>query len=174
MASWDCDFFRKDSLFGQAEINAQYAGGGGSPFVGFRSDWLGAERKSGAKDADAPKVAPFYWGIKDVQYSDAQRSKTWKKAMLKKAPGLRTVWSRAVRFYWNSYSGANMRCSRGDRCGRPSRDGPGRADRCAHSMDELMVAPWNATRGIHYKIAWALCAPPPPRRLPAFYETGAM
>jgi len=84
MASWDCDFFRKDSLFGQAEINAQYAGGGGSPFVGFRSDWLGAERKSGAKDADAPKVAPFYWGIKDVQYSDAQRSKTWKKAMLKK------------------------------------------------------------------------------------------
>ena len=30
--------------------------------------------------------------------------------------------------------------------------GCGGAPRYAHSMDELGVAPWNASRGIHYKL----------------------
>mmetsp|Transcript_6758 Transcript_6758/g.25412 ORF Transcript_6758/g.25412 Transcript_6758/m.25412 type:complete len:477 (+) Transcript_6758:61-1491(+) len=84
MDGWDCEYFRNDPVFGKAEMNQQYAAGGGAPFVGFKSDWMDSKTASGAKDKDAPQVAPFYWGIKDVQYPDAQRSKTWKKAMLKK------------------------------------------------------------------------------------------
>ena len=30
--------------------------------------------------------APFYWGIKDVQYNDGSGSRTWKQAMLEKVP----------------------------------------------------------------------------------------
>ena len=37
-----------------------------------------------------------------------------------------------------------------------------RPPRYAHSMDDLGVAPWNASRGIHYKIYWALRASLPP------------
>lgn len=84
MASWDCDFFQQDPEMSKAEMNQQYAAGGGSPFVGFKSDWREAKTTSGAKDKDAPQLAPFYWGIKDVQYEDAYRSRTWKKSMLKR------------------------------------------------------------------------------------------
>ena len=34
---------------------------------------------------EAPKTAPFYWGIKDVQYNDGSTSRTWKQSMLAKA-----------------------------------------------------------------------------------------
>merc|ERR1712176_1436564 len=85
MAAWDCEYFRTDATFSKAEMNQQYAESGGGDFVGFKDDWLKKQSPSGAADEEAPKVAPFYWGIKDVQYPDAHRSKTWKKAMRKKA-----------------------------------------------------------------------------------------
>jgi len=84
MQQWDCDYFRTDPVFSKAEMNRQYAKDGGGGFVGFSSNWLDSKASSGAKDKEAPQVAPFYWGIKDVQYADAHRSKTWKKSMLKK------------------------------------------------------------------------------------------
>uniref|UniRef100_A0A7S1LHZ8 Bifunctional lysine-specific demethylase and histidyl-hydroxylase n=1 Tax=Alexandrium catenella TaxID=2925 RepID=A0A7S1LHZ8_ALECA len=84
MAKWDCDYFRSDPTFQGAEMTQQYAAQGGSGFVGFQSGWEAAKSPSGAKDKDAPQFAPYYWGIKDVQYRDAHRSKTWKQAMLKK------------------------------------------------------------------------------------------
>lgn len=84
MAKWDCDFFRNDPSFRDAEMNQQYAAGGGAPFVAFGSDWMETRTSSGASDQDAPQLAPFYWGIKDVQYDDAHRSPTWKSSMLRK------------------------------------------------------------------------------------------
>lgn len=84
MQNWTCDFFSRDPTFQKAEMAQQYAEGGASPFVGFASNWADTRTPSGAADPEAPQVAPFYWGIKDLQYEDAHRSKTWKKNMLKK------------------------------------------------------------------------------------------
>lgn len=84
MANWNCDYFRSDPVFSQAEMNKQYHEGSGSDFVGFKSGWVESKTSSGAKDTEAPQLAPFYWGIKDVQFADARRSKTWKRSMLKK------------------------------------------------------------------------------------------
>lgn len=84
MRSWDCEFFRKDADLSKAEMMQQYAADQGPGFVGFTSGWEQKRSPSGAKDAAAPQVAPFYWGIKDVQYQDAARSPTWRKSMLKK------------------------------------------------------------------------------------------
>lgn len=43
-------------------------------------DWL-CLAVPGAKNESAPQVAPFYWGIKDVQFEKRQG---WTRAMLKR------------------------------------------------------------------------------------------
>jgi len=85
MATWDCDYFRSDPVFSTAEMVQQYAassGSGSTKRVGLRSEWVSEEAKTGAADSEAPQKAPFYWGIKDVQFGG--HSKTWKQEMLKK------------------------------------------------------------------------------------------
>jgi len=82
MAEWDCDYFKKDASFSKAEMSQQYAANGGGGSVEMGSSWLDTRSASGAADQEAPKVAPFYWGIKDIQYGEGSR--TWKKSMLKK------------------------------------------------------------------------------------------
>lgn len=85
MKGWDCDFFQKDPLFSKSEMQQHYVAGDGQPrLVGFKSGWKDSRKPSGASDTDAPQVAPFYWGIKDIQYSDANVPNTWKQSMLKK------------------------------------------------------------------------------------------
>ncbi|CAE8603552.1 unnamed protein product, partial [Polarella glacialis] len=79
MAQWDCEFFRSDPTFRGAEMNNMYTHGE-APFVAFESDWMAKATSSGAKSEDAPQLAPFYWGIKDVQYDDAHTSATWKQS----------------------------------------------------------------------------------------------
>lgn len=84
MKGWSCDTFQKDPEFSKAEMQMMYAEGGGAPFVAFKSDWMQQANPSGAADKQAPQKAPFYWGIKDVQYNDGGQSRTWRKAMLEK------------------------------------------------------------------------------------------
>jgi len=84
MHGWNCDTFREDPSFSGAEMQMMYAKGGGAPFVGFKTDWMKQANPSGAADEEAPQKAPFYWGIKDVQYNDGGTSPTWRKAMLQK------------------------------------------------------------------------------------------
>jgi len=57
----------------------------------FKSGWDQASAPSGAADSTAPQKAPFYWGIKDVQYNDGNQSPTWRKSMLEKVRRHTTV-----------------------------------------------------------------------------------
>ena len=66
-------------------MNKMYASGGGPGMVKFKSDWKSAGNPSGAADPKAPQKAPFYWGIKDVQYAhEGGISPTWRMSMLEK------------------------------------------------------------------------------------------
>eukprot|EP00928_Gymnodinium_smaydae_P016364 TRINITY_DN16121_c0_g4_i1.p1 TRINITY_DN16121_c0_g4~~TRINITY_DN16121_c0_g4_i1.p1 ORF type:complete len:480 (+),score=78.88 TRINITY_DN16121_c0_g4_i1:58-1440(+) len=80
MRTWDCDFFKKDKEFKKAAMNHQYAAGGGRD-TRLGDDWLNDKTPSGAENASAPQIAPFYWGIKDVQY---EQRPGWKMSMLKR------------------------------------------------------------------------------------------
>lgn len=80
MKTWNCDFFRNDPEFKKAAMNHQYAANGGRD-ARLGDDWQNDKTSSGAKNESAPQIAPFYWGIKDVQY---EKRPGWKKAMLKR------------------------------------------------------------------------------------------
>jgi len=84
MKDWDCNFFNKDKEFRNVEITHQYTQGGGDSSAVLSSNWEHSKTPSGAKDDDAPATAPYYWGIKDIQYDDAHTSPTWKQSMLKR------------------------------------------------------------------------------------------
>ncbi|CAE7389712.1 hspbap1, partial [Symbiodinium natans] len=77
---WDCDFFQTDPEFKKAAMNHQYTAGGGRDMK-LGDDWQGDQTASGAKNDTAPQIAPFYWGIKDVQF---ERRPGWTKAMLRR------------------------------------------------------------------------------------------
>eukprot|EP00929_Paragymnodinium_shiwhaense_P007233 TRINITY_DN111166_c0_g1_i1.p1 TRINITY_DN111166_c0_g1~~TRINITY_DN111166_c0_g1_i1.p1 ORF type:complete len:465 (+),score=121.68 TRINITY_DN111166_c0_g1_i1:73-1467(+) len=79
LRTWDCDFFRKDPEFKGAQITHQYVRDGSASTLG--DNWQADQKKSGAANDTAPQIAPFYWGIKDVQY---EQRKGWKKSMLKR------------------------------------------------------------------------------------------
>jgi len=84
MKGWSCDTFQNDPEFSKAEMQQMYAANDDVPFTAFKSDWMDKNTPSGAADNNAPQKAPFYWGIKDVQYNDGQQSRTWRKSMLEK------------------------------------------------------------------------------------------
>eukprot|EP00439_Symbiodinium_sp_Y106_P007830 s3013_g1.t1 len=77
---WDCDFFQNDPEFRKAAMNHQYTGGAGRD-TKLGDDWQEDQTSSGAKNDTAPQVAPFYFGIKDVQF---EKRPGWTKAMLKR------------------------------------------------------------------------------------------
>jgi len=81
MKDWDCNFFSKDKEFRTAEIQQQYSNGADPAIVPFESGWTDKDIPTGVANQEAPALAPFYWGIKDVQYEDAAFH-SWKKAML--------------------------------------------------------------------------------------------
>eukprot|EP00927_Polykrikos_kofoidii_P028133 TRINITY_DN24617_c0_g1_i1.p1 TRINITY_DN24617_c0_g1~~TRINITY_DN24617_c0_g1_i1.p1 ORF type:complete len:517 (+),score=68.06 TRINITY_DN24617_c0_g1_i1:105-1553(+) len=83
MRDWDCDFFQKDAEFKKAEVRQQYTNEA-KAHVKFQEDWQSTKTPTGVASAEAPELAPFYWGIKDVQYDDGWKSPTWKKSMLKR------------------------------------------------------------------------------------------
>eukprot|EP00930_Biecheleria_cincta_P063830 TRINITY_DN4935_c0_g4_i1.p1 TRINITY_DN4935_c0_g4~~TRINITY_DN4935_c0_g4_i1.p1 ORF type:complete len:455 (+),score=74.09 TRINITY_DN4935_c0_g4_i1:65-1429(+) len=80
MKTWDCDFFKNDPEFKNAAMNHQYAANSAKD-ARLGDDWQSDQTSSGAKNESAPQIAPFYWGIKDVQY---EKRPGWKKAMLKR------------------------------------------------------------------------------------------
>eukprot|EP00931_Biecheleriopsis_adriatica_P006720 TRINITY_DN108084_c0_g1_i1.p1 TRINITY_DN108084_c0_g1~~TRINITY_DN108084_c0_g1_i1.p1 ORF type:complete len:455 (+),score=78.03 TRINITY_DN108084_c0_g1_i1:80-1444(+) len=80
LRKWDCDFFKHDPEFKKAAMNHQYAARGGRDTT-LGDDWQSDKTASGANNDSAPQVAPFYWGIKDVQY---ERRPGWKQSMLKR------------------------------------------------------------------------------------------
>ncbi|CAK9013894.1 unnamed protein product [Durusdinium trenchii] len=79
LKDWDCDFFQKDEEFKHAAMNHQYTSSGKEQKLG--DDWQKDQTASGAKNATAPQVAPFYWGIKDVQF---ERRPGWTRKMLQR------------------------------------------------------------------------------------------
>eukprot|EP00434_Breviolum_minutum_P003324 symbB.v1.2.002924.t1/scaffold147.1/size298323/5 len=60
-------------------MNHQYTDQGKEKKLG--DDWQKDRTASGAKNETAPQVAPFYWGIKDVQF---EKRSGWTRAMLKR------------------------------------------------------------------------------------------
>jgi len=76
----DCDFFHSDPEFSSAAMNHQYAQGGGR-MAKLGDSWMSDTTPSGAENETAPQIAPFYWGIKDVQY---EQRPGWKVSMLKR------------------------------------------------------------------------------------------
>jgi len=79
LKNWDCDFFQQDPEFKKAAMNHQYTDQGKEKKLG--DDWQKDRTASGAKNETAPQVAPFYWGIKDVQF---EKRSGWTRAMLKR------------------------------------------------------------------------------------------
>lgn len=80
MRSWDCTFFQSDPEFKKAAMNHQYASGAGRE-TKLGDDWQADRTSSGAENDTAPQIAPFYWGIKDVQY---EKRSGWQMSMLKR------------------------------------------------------------------------------------------
>lgn len=79
---WDCHFFQSDPEFKRAAFTHQYAQRkrGSAPET-LGADWQNVDSPSGAKNEFAPQIAPYYWGIKDVQY---EMQAGWNKGMLKR------------------------------------------------------------------------------------------
>eukprot|EP00435_Cladocopium_sp_Y103_P056574 s539_g19.t1 len=80
LKDWDCDFFQTDPEFKNAAMNHQYTVVQ-SKDKKLGDDWQNDRTASGAKNDTAPQVAPFYWGIKDVQF---EKRPGWTRAMLKR------------------------------------------------------------------------------------------
>ena len=91
MSNWTCESLRRDPVFSKAEVTLHYGqhASGGTPTLG--SAWEERVHPTGAREHDpkAPALGALYWGIKDLQFADAHRPKSWTAAMLRKIQAAR-------------------------------------------------------------------------------------
>jgi len=66
LAGYSCDAIRKE--FANGKMHQEYGADAAQDMDNTRigdASWMDAEAPTGAKDAKAPQLAPFYWGVKD-------------------------------------------------------------------------------------------------------------
>mmetsp|Transcript_39888 Transcript_39888/g.124403 ORF Transcript_39888/g.124403 Transcript_39888/m.124403 type:complete len:398 (-) Transcript_39888:88-1281(-) len=81
--NWTCDSIRADPVFRGAEAKLSYGGDGS---VQLSSEWESNVVSTKVQDLDekAPKTGSLYFGIKDIQFADAESPPSWTTEMLEK------------------------------------------------------------------------------------------
>jgi len=88
--NWTCDSIRTDHVFRGAEAQLSYRRREG---VSLSSDWESQVALTSAHNLDeqAPKAGALYFGIKDLQFADANSPQSWTLAMLRKIQNSTTL-----------------------------------------------------------------------------------